>query len=93
MNWLWKLLGYTDEDKKYAKAIVGKYQLEQAKEYFSKKDATREEAQKIANEIMRMTNEDINVSSKEKSQKQTEQIRSYKNALRSSKKSKTEKEI
>tara|TARA_R110002012_G_scaffold27121_1_gene87178 strand:- start:2724 stop:2999 length:276 start_codon:yes stop_codon:yes gene_type:complete len=91
MNWFWKLLGYTDEDKKYAKSIVGKYHLEQAKEFFAKKDATREEAQKIADEIMRMTNEDINV--KEKSQKQNEQIRSYKNALRSSKKTKSEKEI
>tara|TARA_R110000744_G_scaffold102225_2_gene196683 strand:- start:1512 stop:1778 length:267 start_codon:yes stop_codon:yes gene_type:complete len=82
MNWVWKLLGYTDEDKKYAKAIIGKYQLEKAKEFYAKKDATRDEAHKIAKEIMNMTAEDV----PEKSIKQKEQIRSYKNALRSSKK-------
>ena len=84
MNWVWKLLGYTDEDKKYAKAIIGKYQLEKAKEFYAKKDATRDEAHKIAKEIMSMTEEDVDVP--EKSIKQKEQIRSYKNALRSSKK-------
>lgn len=82
MNFFWKLLGYIDEDKKYAKAIIGKYQLEKAKEFYAKKDATREEAHKIAKEIMNMTAEDV----PEKSQKQKEQIRSYKTALRSSKK-------
>ena len=59
MNWVWKLLGYTDEDKKYAKAIIGKYQLEKAKEFYAKKDATRDEAHKIAKEIMNMTAEDV----------------------------------
>tara|TARA_R110000796_G_scaffold187301_4_gene304221 strand:+ start:8952 stop:9218 length:267 start_codon:yes stop_codon:yes gene_type:complete len=85
MNWIWKLFGYTDEDKKYAKSIVGKYHLEQAKEFFAKKDAKHEEAHKIASEIMRMTNEDADTKNLDKSIKQKEQIRSYKNALRSSK--------
>ena len=88
MNWIWKLLGYTDEDKKYAKSIIGKYHLEQAKDYFTKKDATKEEAHKIAEEIMNMVNEDVDAP--EKSIKQKEQIRSYKIALRSGKKLKKE---
>ncbi len=38
MFWFWKLLGYTDKDVKYQKAIVGQYQLEKALEHFEKKE-------------------------------------------------------
>ena len=38
MFWVWKLLGYTDKDAKYQKAIVGAYQLEKALEHFEKRD-------------------------------------------------------
>tara|TARA_R110001592_G_scaffold179918_1_gene421884 strand:- start:18563 stop:18784 length:222 start_codon:yes stop_codon:yes gene_type:complete len=38
MFWIWKLLGYTDKDVKYQKAIVGQYQLEKALEHFEKKE-------------------------------------------------------
>ena len=38
MFWVWKLLGYTDKDVKYQKAIVGAYQLEKALEHFEEKE-------------------------------------------------------
>tara|TARA_R110002124_G_scaffold124152_2_gene283147 strand:+ start:2572 stop:2793 length:222 start_codon:yes stop_codon:yes gene_type:complete len=38
MFWVWKLLGYSDKDVKYQKAIVGAYQLEKALEHFEKKE-------------------------------------------------------
>ena len=42
MFWVWKLLGYTDKDAKYQKAIVGAYQLEKALEHFEKKEKKEE---------------------------------------------------
>ena len=42
MFWIWKLLGYTDKDVKYQKAIVGAYQLEKALEHFEKKEKKEE---------------------------------------------------
>lgn len=35
MNWIWKLLGYKDEDKELIKA----HQLERARDYFAKQTA------------------------------------------------------
>ena len=45
MFWVWKLLGYTDKDVKYQKAIVGAYQLEKALEHFEKKEKKEEVAE------------------------------------------------
>tara|TARA_R110001592_G_scaffold16397_1_gene69948 strand:+ start:14277 stop:14498 length:222 start_codon:yes stop_codon:yes gene_type:complete len=45
MFWVWKLLGYTDKDAKYQKAIVGAYQLEKALEHFEKKVKKEEVAE------------------------------------------------
>ena len=35
MNWIWKILGYKDEDKELIKA----HQLERARDYFAKQTA------------------------------------------------------
>jgi len=43
MNWIWKLLGYVDEDKE----LIKKYQLETAKEYYKDKNLSLKQKEQL----------------------------------------------